>query len=222
MWPIPQVTNDCHRQHYQRDDRRGDHDRRQQRDDGFQTKMRDRLHGILADVIIEAGQTDGMTDWRAWMEMIKEKCGDKVVAMTPVVETVGLLEYDVNKQHMSRFAKVIGIDPAGRNAVGDFSRYLLDPENQKSPSFKLTKDAIEFRADMQKFEADPRKKAEWDNNLPSAIVGYQMAAFRPAGSDVDQLTLGRGCGLESPFPIPAAIKQLVASEWVHRLRSLQE
>ena len=53
---------------------------------GFSTKLRDRLHGLLSDVIIEAIDIDGFPDPDGQMAAIRESpIGQYVAAMTPTI-----------------------------------------------------------------------------------------------------------------------------------------
>src|SRR5437867_434094 len=40
---------------------------------GFSTKLRDRLHGLLSDVVVEAENFDGMAGYDDLMEMIRQE-----------------------------------------------------------------------------------------------------------------------------------------------------
>ena len=55
---------------------------------GFSEKMRDRLHGVLADVIVESYDLEGFYDYDEVMARISAVAGDEVEAMAPTVETL--------------------------------------------------------------------------------------------------------------------------------------
>src|SRR5437588_8192952 len=60
---------------------------------GFSTKLKQRLHGLLSDVLVEAYAQDGFPDPDAKMQLITNSpIGSKIEAMTPVIEVVGLLQ----------------------------------------------------------------------------------------------------------------------------------
>ena len=56
---------------------------------GFADKMRDRLHGVLADVVVESFSLDGFYNWDEVMARIKQVAGDEVKAMAPTMEMPG-------------------------------------------------------------------------------------------------------------------------------------
>src|SRR6202035_1888776 len=57
---------------------------------GFAEKMRTRLHGVLADVVVESYDTAGFHNPKDVMARIQEAGGADVVAMAPSIETVGI------------------------------------------------------------------------------------------------------------------------------------
>jgi lipoprotein-releasing system permease protein len=62
---------------------------------GFSTKLRDRLHGLLADVLIEADSFDGFPDPDGKMARIRRDpfLNDKIEAMTPTLEIFAILQF---------------------------------------------------------------------------------------------------------------------------------
>ena len=56
---------------------------------GFADKMRDRLHGVLADVVVESFTLDGFYNSEEVMARVKQVAGDEVIAMAPTMETPG-------------------------------------------------------------------------------------------------------------------------------------
>src|SRR5215213_5902570 len=61
---------------------------------GFAEKMRDRLHGVLADIVAESrADINGFHNADEVMARIQEVAGDEVYAMAPAMETFGLMRY---------------------------------------------------------------------------------------------------------------------------------
>ena len=58
---------------------------------GFADKMRDRLHGVLADVVVEGASLDGFEDYDRVMARIQAVAGAKIEAMAPAIETPGMV-----------------------------------------------------------------------------------------------------------------------------------
>src|SRR5437660_1266253 len=106
---------------------------------GFSTKLKDRLHGLLSDVIVEANTYDGFPDPEAKMERIRRsRVGDKVAAMTPTLEVFAMIQYPFEGQMIMRPVHLIGIEPEGRARVGGLSEHLLLQKDSPHPSFDLT------------------------------------------------------------------------------------
>ena len=60
---------------------------------GFAEKMRDRLHGVLADVVVESVSLDGFYNSDEVMARVNEVAGDQVIALAPTMETPGILHF---------------------------------------------------------------------------------------------------------------------------------
>lgn len=145
---------------------------------GFHSRTRERLHGILADMIVESTIPDGFSNPDAVIAKIREVAGDKVVAMTPDIEIFGILQFQYNGRgaHVPRPVRVVGIVPEGRAQVGDFRDFLLNPGNKTHPSFELSEKAIDWRT---------KHPEHVDLDLPTpagCILGYQIATYR--GNDM--------------------------------------
>src|SRR5713101_5370388 len=59
---------------------------------GFSTKLKERLHGLLSDVVVDSGHFDGMPDVEEKMARIRRDpyVNDKIAAVTPTLETFAL------------------------------------------------------------------------------------------------------------------------------------
>ena len=134
---------------------------------GFSSEMRDRIHGILADVIVETSSLDGTPDPERHMAVIREIAGDDIEAMTATVEVYGMLSFQYHGQWVTRPITLVGIKPEEKAKVGPLVDYLdsynevreRDPETNKwvvirkplrtsrnvPPGWKLTPTAIKHR-----------------------------------------------------------------------------
>ena len=133
---------------------------------GFSTEMRDRIHGILADVVVESINLDGFDDAEKHLALIRQAAGEYVDGMTATVEVYGMLSFEYAGQWITRPITLIGIKPEGKSQVGPFKDYLVsyndaterDPKSNEQivvrpalrsrdvpPGWDLTPDAIEYR-----------------------------------------------------------------------------
>ena len=93
---------------------------------GFSDKMRSRLHGVLADVIVESYELDGFWNHDEVMARIEEVAGKDVVAMAPTMETFGLMKFKVGGESITRQVQIIGVRPLERARTGDFAEFLIE------------------------------------------------------------------------------------------------
>ena len=124
---------------------------------GFSTKLKDRLHGLLSDVVIETPNYNGfpLTDDEMIRRIRESKAGPLIAAMTPTIEVVAMANFEFSarnekdpgylymgeRQKVTRPVHLIGIDPVGRKAIGGFAEHLTDPERRENPTFDLTPEA---------------------------------------------------------------------------------
>src|SRR5579884_1700295 len=84
---------------------------------GFSTKLRERLHSLLSDVVLEAVSMDGFADAAGKMKQIREHpfLGPRVEAMAPTMEVFAMMQYRWPTGEMvTRPVRVIGIEPKSR------------------------------------------------------------------------------------------------------------
>src|SRR6516165_1197261 len=99
---------------------------------GFSSKLRDRLHGLLSDVLIEAVSLDGFSDPGGKMEKIRKDpwLAERIEAMTATMEVFAMLQFRLsNGETITRPVRLIGIEPEGRSAVGGFKEFLEKQKN---------------------------------------------------------------------------------------------
>ncbi len=103
---------------------------------GFSTKLKQRLHGLLSDLVIESTSLDGFSGAGECMKLIRESpAGKHIEAMTPTVEVFAMLQFHKYGQTVTRPIRLLGVDPIGRAAVGGFSEYLQYQKGSAAPSF---------------------------------------------------------------------------------------
>ena len=81
---------------------------------GFSTKLRDRLHGLLSDVVVEATDFDGFADpARRCAASASRPLGNTIEAMAPTLEIFAMLQFRLPRRiTITRPILLIGIDPA--------------------------------------------------------------------------------------------------------------
>jgi lipoprotein-releasing system permease protein len=124
---------------------------------GFASKLRDRLRGLLSDIIIEYRSDSGFFGVEEKVQRVYEILGDRVEAVSPAIETFGILQfsYPYGGEVISRPVYVIGVDPWSRARVGEFAQYLYRAENRQEPErcFEVRGDIAErFRRAMEQWQ----------------------------------------------------------------------
>jgi lipoprotein-releasing system permease protein len=107
---------------------------------GFSQKLKDRLHGLLADIDIEALTYYGFPDPDEKMERIRTDpfLGPRVEAMTATIEVFAMLQFHYRGEMLMRPVRVIGIDLEPRSRVGGFAEHVVDNNSKPiRPSFDL-------------------------------------------------------------------------------------
>jgi lipoprotein-releasing system permease protein len=197
---------------------------------GFADKMRDRLHGVLADVIVESRSFEGFWNYEEVMARVKEVGGDDVVAMAPTMETPGMLRISRGgRPAETRLVQIIGVHPADRAKVGDFAEHLFDQEGKPiAPSFEVT-DAIKALSpagrELRSLETEPPDPfldatREWlekkqDEQVPihGAILGYALATVHIGNGRDDVYIADVGQKIALAFPMQAKIPQTGADDF---------
>lgn len=162
---------------------------------GFSTKLKDRLHGLLSDVLVESTTYDGFPDPDRKMAMIiASPIGQYIEAMTPTVEIFAMIQFRYQGETVTRPVRLIGVDPEGRAQVGGFSQHLMRQKDNPKPTFELDEKGLQ-RYRMHHPPIQPIRTVSFqplDPTLPpppeppparekvvcGAIVGHAIASFR--------------------------------------------
>jgi lipoprotein-releasing system permease protein len=160
---------------------------------GFSEKMRDRLHGVLADVVVESYSFDGFTNYDMVIQVIKDVGGKDVEAVAPTLETPAMLTMFAGDQTISRPVQLIGIRPEERAKTGDFAQYLFDEEGRNIPPSLEVGERLRRNSPagsiLAEMDADdpfaPEMRAQALEQVPEqgAILGYALATYHRADHD---------------------------------------
>jgi lipoprotein-releasing system permease protein len=187
---------------------------------GFAEKMRDRLHGVLADVVVESVSLDGFYNSEEVMARVNDVAGNQVMALAPTMETPGILHFRYpNGQIVTKPVQIIGVRPQDRANTGDFAEFLFDDRNQRiKPSFEVT-EALKMnspRGEMiRDLGNDPmdqlvkdQLKAQLNEELPDhgTILGYALATFHFGKGREDLFLAPPGSKVHLLFPRAGASK----------------
>jgi lipoprotein-releasing system permease protein len=168
---------------------------------GFSTKLKDRLHELCSDVLIEAVSLDGFSDPGGKMDLIRQdaELASKIEAMTPTLEVFAMFQYRLGNETITRTVRLIGVDPEGRSAIGGFKEYLLLQKKASKPNFDVPEDAVNrYKWTMQRVNPqlppNPISSEVLDDPAPApppsrekiprgVIVGNLLACYREKDED---------------------------------------
>lgn len=110
---------------------------------GFSTKLKERLHGLLSDVLVESISFSGFDNPDEKMKWIWESpIGDKIETMTPTIEIFAMLQFQCHGELVMRPVRLIGVEPKGRAQISGFAEYLVNQDGTRAaPSFELSEQA---------------------------------------------------------------------------------
>jgi len=117
---------------------------------GFSVEMKDRLHGVLADVIISTVSMNGVADAEKWTDWVEKVGGDQIAGMTTSVEVYGMMTFKYGTESVTRPITLVGIEPRGKATVGPLKEYLASYQDglrdaDAPPSWELTEEARKYR-----------------------------------------------------------------------------
>jgi lipoprotein-releasing system permease protein len=148
---------------------------------GFSTKLKDRLHGLLSDVVVETPNYGGfpLSDEEMMRRIRESPAGPHIAAMTPTIEVIAMINFEYSprndrdpgyffqaeRQKVTRPVHLIGVDPVGRAAIGGFAEHLTDPNLRANPTFALSEKA--------------RARFERQNPLPQGLPELAPEDLQP-------------------------------------------
>src|SRR5207253_11143415 len=95
---------------------------------GFSTKLRDRLHQLLSDVVLESTSVDGFPGAQEKMDKIRSIpfLNERIEAMTPTMEVFAFLSFRyANGERATRAVRLVGVDTKSRDLIGGFKEPLV-------------------------------------------------------------------------------------------------
>ena len=151
---------------------------------GFSTKLKDRLHGILADVLVEARNMNGMSGVAGKMEKIRNSpIGHLIDSMAPALESFAMIQFKVRNpdnpfedETITRTVRLIGIDPEAQARVDGFSSYLRSQKPVKEgDELQPVKDPSPARC--FELSEEGQKLQQW---LHPSMAMFPQDAARPS------------------------------------------
>jgi len=146
---------------------------------GFTSEMKDRLHGILADVIFQTyDMHKGFPDYEWHRAEIFRVAGDLIEELTPTVVTRGVLIYQADGigTPVTFEVDVVGVDVLTQGRVSRIAEYLQHPANRDRLSFDLREGGYDIRG------SGSGRSSERDGPIREQMrhAGWEHRRFRAA------------------------------------------
>lgn len=196
---------------------------------GFVDQMQDRLHGILSDVEVGAPGLQPVTDPQYKLEEIREIVGEDLEAVTYVVRTPALMNFEYYGRQFTQQVVLIGIDGDTYGDVADFLPFLQNENKKDTITFTLEEDGYDpaigpcgwpYRRDKAEQERQiqemvTRHREQYQLNNRVAQVGFDEPV------DADSSVAQSGGAFEAPdsgpnfVPLPSGpidVEEVTANE----------
>jgi lipoprotein-releasing system permease protein len=132
---------------------------------GFRYEMRERLHSLISDIVIESTSTDGSEDSAAILEATAmAAAGDQIAAIAPTVEIYGMLSFGWNGKQIHRPVTLIGIDPLRQDAVSPLKEFLQSRRDETDKEGRITAPALfphDAPLSWELSEVASKHRADW-------------------------------------------------------------
>ena len=165
---------------------------------GFSGHVKERLHGILADVMVESVSSDGVDDPQRLMRIIDEAAGEHIAAMTPTVEIYGMMSFDFQGKSVPQPVTLVGILPDGKDMVSPIRQFLLS--RTPPPEEELAAQLGRFPIDEElgwnltpQAESVREYTVRWLNDYAGQTGQVDETVAQTAGIDADD-PFGDGIG----------------------------
>ncbi|MEL7498245.1 MAG: FtsX-like permease family protein [Planctomycetota bacterium] len=104
---------------------------------GFVDQMKNRLHGILSDIEIEAPLMSDIPDPELHADVVRQIIGDDLQDLTCVVRSHALLSFEFHGRPWTQHVILLGIDDETFGKVTDFEPYLTNEIKKERFNFTL-------------------------------------------------------------------------------------
>ena len=176
---------------------------------GFSNKLRDRLHGILADVIVETDRSDGFDDTPEEIiaKIENSPAGKDVAAISPTVETFALIHFKLwnptthREMPIIKHVRVIGVNPKRHASVGEFGKYLVNQSESAEPSFAMTDKARARFDTLRRREAIEQEMLQPRTFAPPPSLDPYPIDDAPPLPDIPILKPGQSSDLKDADPV---------------------
>ncbi|HVJ67256.1 MAG TPA: ABC transporter permease, partial [Caulifigura sp.] len=179
---------------------------------GFSVQMRERIHGILADMMVETSSADGEDNPQFYINAVMKAAGPYVEAVTPTVEVYGMMSFHFYDMDFNRPVTLIGIDPQGKDLVSPLKEYLRSRQSRREENvvtgperpieepldWSLSEPAKNYRKNWVPYEKKRQDLAQQTAQAEHGSV-VTVSAEAAAADNSDASPFAAADGAVSPF-----------------------
>ena len=155
---------------------------------GFTSEMKDRIHGILADVIFQTYDMNrGFPDYEWHRTEIFKAAGDLIEELTPTAVSPGMLTYRMpgTEEPATFQVDIVGIDVRTQGKVSKIAEYLQHPENRINLNFDLRESGYKVQGSRDGLLREQMRYAGWEHRrFRAAQARWQREHNAPQHSPV--------------------------------------
>lgn len=112
---------------------------------GFATEMKDRLHGILADIEMSAPGIGEIPEPETLLREIQQLVGSELESLTCLVRVPGLITFEFRGRQWTQQVMLLGVDEQTFSRVCEFQPFLLNSGKQQALDFLLAETGYDPR-----------------------------------------------------------------------------
>jgi len=168
---------------------------------GFSTQMKDRLHAVLSDMVVESTSAEGFDDPELVIQQIEAIAGDKIAAITPTVEIYGMMSFDWHGGPITQPVTLVGIVPEGKDMVSPIREYMMSRQAvvEDGKTIRPPVRAMGGKFDWDLTAEATKHRKEWlDWERVRARIAAEQARFSTSGEPTE----GAGMAAVDPFAGP--------------------
>ncbi len=157
---------------------------------GFSTKLKTLLHGVLSDIVLEGHGMEGFHDPLGKIRRIRKDAylDAQIDSLAITIDAFAMAQFHnvVTNETATRPVRVMGIEMKSRSQVGGFKEHLDLQKNSAEPSFAIPKEIQDYFEAVEEQIRKDRERERQDAHLEAAFGLLQIPKAAP-DNDIDKV-----------------------------------
>ncbi|QDU82845.1 Lipoprotein-releasing system transmembrane protein LolE [Polystyrenella longa] len=190
---------------------------------GFGGQMKDRIRGIMSDVVVESRSYDGAPDPEGIMRQIDRVAGDKIEAITPTVTTFAIMNISIGGMLEPRPITLVGIYPEEKDKVSALTPSLMKYQ-EIIEGDQIIRGPLRTAGQAPNWELEPEEmqrrvaRAEQNSWRPETVYSKSQETNNEAVPDFDEDAVPE---FDEEFDSTNASEEIVAESETDPLSNLE-